>query len=257
MQVSEEECISVSFDPAAMADGCQGRAIIKYSTADTRQPLSGMLAIKRHLDLLESAHLRHKLTYSKQNPLRDYKSEFNICVGGRNSNASIVVPSKTLLQQAGHFVDCRPASNMDPYLVTAVILATTTELPLHIAPQPHVPVKDVQVQQRACGGGLRAAFTALQGCCFSNESAGISEGSAGWESDCPSFGSMSEMKSEEMLIDELDKALLGPDTPPMYGESILGGSLVMVHHQQRKRRGCYVEGFDESSSSGTSPIFLS
>jgi len=241
-----------------MGGGCRGRAVVKYSTADTRRLPSGIEAIQRYLDLLERAHLQHVLAYSKHSPLRDFKSNFNICVGGRSASASIVVPSKTVLQQAGHLIDRRPPSNMDPYLVTALILATTLELPLNTVPQPPRSVKEVRSSQLLQRGGLRAAFSVLEHVCTSNESAGgVSVGSLSWESECLSAGD-SGMNSEDVLIDELDKALLGPDTPPMHADSPLGGSLVSGRmQQQRKRRGYYAEGFDESSSSGTSPMFLS
>lgn len=224
------------------------------------------MAIQHQLDLLENAHLRHLLAYGKLGPHRDFYADFNICIGSRSVNASIVVPSKTLLQQAGHYIDRRPSSNMDPYLVTTLILATTTGLPLPFSNPPQPPRQHLKATRclmplpHYAQGGLSAALSGFQQSALVKDRASLLGMSGGcltdWASKAPSTCSDSEMNSEDVLIDELDKALLGPDTPPMY-DGMLGGSLASGSQPQLKRRSYYKEGFDESSSSGTSPKFLS
>ena len=288
LRVSEEAGLPVSFDPAAAGRGDSGgaRCCVKYSTAATRQPCSGLAAIQRHLELLQASHLRHLHAYGKGNLQRDHM-DFNISVGGcgapvgQLATAAVVVPAKTLLLQSGHYVDRRPPSNMDPYVATMMLVATTLELPL-----PPVAILQQQQQLRPCG--LSAAFSGLSSpmkhaappaaavamarrCCVS-----VGQSCRSGSSWGASRGSGSTMNSQDVLIDELDKALLGPDTPPMYGEA-LGNTLqsfddnnngIMRNLQQQEDDDdmdddeefdgdeyCIdEEGYDESSSSGTSPL---
>ena len=71
------------------------------------------------------------------------------------------------------------------------------------------------------------------------------------------------MNSEDVLIDELDKALLGPETPPRHCTTLCGaiceaqGGGGMFDCRARcywGKRGYVEEGFDESSSGGSSPL---
>ena len=51
-------------------------------------------------------------------------------VGVDDKNAAICIPYSTASQQSGYYEDRRPASNMDPYLVTTMLAATTLGLPI-------------------------------------------------------------------------------------------------------------------------------
>ena len=51
-------------------------------------------------------------------------------VGVDDKSAAICIPASTAARQAGHYEDRRPASNMDPYLVTTMLAATTLGLPI-------------------------------------------------------------------------------------------------------------------------------
>ena len=268
LRVSEEEGITVSFDPAAAVtgDGSGGaRACVKFSTAETRLATLGMSAIQHHLDLLEASHLRHLLAYSKGNLRPDLTAtEFNISIGGRTACTAVVVPAKTLLRQAGHYVDRRPPSNMDPYVITTLLLATTLELPLAPSASPPLPPPRTSVGsqmmrpkgalKRHCSGGLRAAFSGA-----ASASVGRPCGE-GFSLEGASSGlawSQSTMNSEDVLIDELDRALLGPDTPPMYGTTLAECShqeAILLARKHRGWGGHHEERCDESSSSGTSPM---
>jgi hypothetical protein len=46
----------------------------------------------------------------------------------------VTIPTKTVMQKAGHLVDNRPSASMDPYLVSALLLATCLGMPLPMAP---------------------------------------------------------------------------------------------------------------------------
>ena len=43
----------------------------------------------------------------------------------RHAPSSVRIPRETHAQQCGYYEDRRPASNMDPYRVTALIASTT------------------------------------------------------------------------------------------------------------------------------------
>ena len=53
--------------------------------------------------------------------------------GIEDRSASIRVPQSTVMQRCGHYEDRRPASNMDPYLVTMMLVCTTLGIPLPLA----------------------------------------------------------------------------------------------------------------------------
>jgi glutamine synthetase len=48
-------------------------------------------------------------------------------VGRANRGASVRIPNTTILNKKGYFEDRRPASNCNPYLVTAKILQTISD----------------------------------------------------------------------------------------------------------------------------------
>ena len=50
--------------------------------------------------------------------------------GVANRGCSIRIPRMTPLDKCGYLEDRRPASNMDPYIVTKMIVSTTCEIPL-------------------------------------------------------------------------------------------------------------------------------
>ncbi|GAX81512.1 hypothetical protein CEUSTIGMA_g8940.t1 [Chlamydomonas eustigma] len=209
LRLSEEEGLSVSFDPTAVG-GAGARCNMKYSTSETRNPGGGLSCIQLHLELLESAHLLHLLAYSK-GCVSSRSLGFEVGVGG-SKEPTLVVPSKTLILKAGHYVDQRPPSNVDPYLAIMVLVSTTLQIPL--------PDSTVH------GLGQLA---------LSSTHSGISSPSGFplFASQAKPCNSRSTMNSEDVLIDELDK-VLGPDTPPSHF-SLLQGAM-------------YAEGYDECTS---------
>lgn len=55
--------------------------------------------------------------------------------GIEQRSSSISVPQSTVVRQSGHYQDRRPASNMDPYLVTMMLVCTTLSIPLPLPSQ--------------------------------------------------------------------------------------------------------------------------
>lgn len=72
-----------------------------------------------------------KSSVSTQDLLRQRSREFSSGYGSKLT--SIMIPHSTRLNRCGHYIDQRPASNMDPYLVTALLVSTTLGVPLRAA----------------------------------------------------------------------------------------------------------------------------
>lgn len=100
--------------------------------------------------------------------------------------AAIRIPTTVLVNQRGWYEDRRPAANMDPYLVTMLLVCTTLGVPLPVAGEAgHGP-----------SGGL-GALTSPTGAPSSGGASGL--GSA----------------SSSTILDELDElGSFAPDTPP-------------------------------------------
>ncbi len=96
--------------------------------------------------------------------------------------AAIRIPTTVLVNQRGWYEDRRPAANMDPYLVTMLLVCTTLGVPLPV-------------------GG---------------KSPGGPENSSALSSGC---GSGPASRSSSAILDELDEldelgSAFAPDTPP-------------------------------------------
>lgn len=79
---------------------------------------------------LKEKHLEHIFLYGEGNTYRLTGSHetashdiFNYAEGSRGS--SVRIPVMTMVDKKGYYEDRRPASNIDPYLVTAIIADTT------------------------------------------------------------------------------------------------------------------------------------
>lgn len=89
----------------------------------------GIDEIFRAIKLLELAHMDHMKVYGKDNELRltgkHETSNFKKFTSGvADRTASIRIGSRTVKAKRGYFEDRRPASNADPYLVTAKLAET-------------------------------------------------------------------------------------------------------------------------------------
>jgi len=89
----------------------------------------GIDEIFRAIKLLELAHADHMKVYGKDNELRltgkHETSNFKKFTSGvADRTASIRIGSRTVKAKRGYFEDRRPASNADPYLVTAKLAET-------------------------------------------------------------------------------------------------------------------------------------
>ncbi|KAK1277615.1 Glutamine synthetase cytosolic isozyme 1 [Acorus gramineus] len=100
-----------------------------YSTKSMRNE-GGFEVIKKAIDKLGLRHKEHISAYGEGNERRltgrHETADINTFVWGvANRGASIRVGRDTEKEGKGYFEDRRPASNMDPYVVTSMIAETT------------------------------------------------------------------------------------------------------------------------------------
>lgn len=101
---------------------------VNFSTLAMRSK-NGMEIISECMNKLELAHKKHIQVYGIDNNLRltgthetSSCNTFSWGVGTRNT--SIRIPNQTVKEGCGYFEDRRPASNIDPYVVTSIIFET-------------------------------------------------------------------------------------------------------------------------------------
>ncbi|CAL8465723.1 g5259 [Coccomyxa elongata] len=192
LRLSEQFKVIASTDPKPVPGDWSGNgAAIKYSTRETREEGKGWFVIQEHLKRLQQTHMQHMVAYGVGNAKRwggpgckaqPSSSVLDFTVGMENRSASVRIPHSVLLQKRGWYEDRRPASNMDPYLVTMLLVCTTLQLPLPMG-EAHLAAP--------CASGT---------------------GNSGSASETISRGSSSILDE----IDDLDG--FAPDTPPqVYG----------------------------------------
>jgi len=130
-RLAERFGVIVSFHPKPITDGdCNGAgAHTNVSTRATRAE-GGLSTIYAHVEKLSKKHNEHIAVYGEHNTLRltgkhetAHITQFRAGVADRG--ASIRIPSLVEKEGKGYYEDRRPASNIDPYLVTARIIKTT------------------------------------------------------------------------------------------------------------------------------------
>jgi len=100
-----------------------------YSTKATRAP-EGMKVIEDHMEKLKDKHMEHIFVYGEGNKYRmtgthetAHYDVFSYKVGGRG--CSVRIPVTTAETNSGYYEDRRPASNINPYISTAILVDTT------------------------------------------------------------------------------------------------------------------------------------
>merc|ERR1719389_1236852 len=130
IRVCEELGVNVSFDPKPIPGDWNGAGChTNYSTEPMRQP-GGYSKIIEAIEKLGKKHDEHIKVYGEGNERRLTGAHETAPItafsyGVANRGASVRIPTDTEAAGKGYFEDRRPASNMDPYVVTSKIFDTT------------------------------------------------------------------------------------------------------------------------------------
>jgi len=129
-RIAEDFQVAISYHPKPIKGDWNGAGChTNYSTKPMRQK-GGYEVIITALERLKEKHAEHIAVYGLDNDQRltghhETASITQFSYGVANRGASCRIPNEAKKMGYGYFEDRRPASNMDPYIVTAKIAETT------------------------------------------------------------------------------------------------------------------------------------
>jgi len=130
-RVAEDQGLVISLEPKLFNDWNGSGCHTNFSTTTMRAGTGGMAYIEDMMEHMAKKHMIHQECYGEGNHKRmtgqHETSDFNkFTWGAGNRAASVRIPTQTIADNGkGYWEDRRPASNMDPYIVTGLIFDTT------------------------------------------------------------------------------------------------------------------------------------
>lgn len=127
-RVAEEFKVSVTFDPKPIKGDWNGTGChTNFSNNSTRNKETGLQAINEIVAKLEKYHAETIFCYGQDNDQRlsgkhETSSMLKFTSGVSNRAASVRISTNVNKKGYGYLEDRRPGSNMDPYIVSALLL---------------------------------------------------------------------------------------------------------------------------------------
>jgi len=135
IRVCEQYGVQVSFDPKPIPGDWNGAGCHTNVSTDSMRAANGYEVIKKAMERLgapgkQEEHIQaYDISGGKDNERRltgkhETASIKEFSWGVANRGCSVRIPRMTEKEKCGYFEDRRPASNMDPYVVTGKIMET-------------------------------------------------------------------------------------------------------------------------------------